>query len=183
MTRKAIAICSLVGALTSAGVFAKDRQFTDEFPIGECTFQTTGGNPYFILQPGRELHYSNQSCVDEGECTELEELVITVTGETRDITFPINGVPTTVTTRIVESARRPTGLVEISRNFFAECAEPGRVYRRGVTSTRTARSRATKRLAGGVDGRGPCSSCRRLSCWARATSGVAPESPDRAAVA
>ncbi len=127
--RKAIAICFVFGALTSAGVFAKDRQFTDEFPIGECTFQTTGGNAYFILTPGRELHYSNQSCVDEGECSELEELVITVTGETRAITLPINGVPTTVTTRIVEERETADGdLVEISRNFFAECAGTGDVY-------------------------------------------------------
>ena len=127
--RRAIAICFVFGALTCAGVFAKEQQFTNQFPIAECTFQTTGGNAYFILTPGRELHYSNQSCVDEGECSELEELVITVTGETRDVTFPVNGVPRTVTTRIVEERETADGdLVEISRNFFAECAGTGDVY-------------------------------------------------------
>jgi hypothetical protein len=129
MTRRAIAIVSLLVSLTSAAVFAKDKQFTDEFPIAECTFQTVGGNAYFILEPGRELHYSNASCVDAGECTELEELVITVLDETRAITFPINGIPTTVTTRIVEERETADGeLVEISRNFFAECAGTGDVY-------------------------------------------------------
>jgi hypothetical protein len=129
MTRRAIAIGSLLVSLTSAAVFAKDRQFTDQFPIGDCTFQTVGGNAYFILQPGRELHYSNASCFEEGKCSELEELVITVLDETRAITLPIDGVPTTVTTRIVEERETADGhLVEISRNFFAECAGTGDVY-------------------------------------------------------
>jgi hypothetical protein len=129
MTQRAITILSLLASLMSTSAFAKDRQFTDQFPIGECTFQTVGGNPYFILQPGRELHYSNASCVGEGECSELEELVITVTEETRAITLPINGVPTTVSTRIVEERETADGeLVEVSRNFFAECAGTGDVY-------------------------------------------------------
>jgi hypothetical protein len=129
MTSRAIAICSLLVFLVSAGALAKERQFTDQFPIAECTFQTTGGNPYFILQPLRELHYSNASCVAEGECSELEELVITVLDETRGITLPIDGVSTTVTTRIVEERETADGhLVEISRNFFAECAGTGDVY-------------------------------------------------------
>ena len=129
MTRKAFAFCAVLFSVMSAGALAKERPFTDQFPIAECTFQTTGGNAYFILTPGRELHYSNQSCVDEGECSELEELVITVTEEARDVTFPVNGVPRTVTTRIVEERETADGdLVEISRNFFAECAGTGDVY-------------------------------------------------------
>lgn len=130
MTHRAIAICSLLVLLIPGSVLAKEKRgFTDQFPIGECTFQTVGGNSYFILQPGRELHYSNASCVAEGECDELEVLVITVTEETRDITFPIDGVPTTVTTRIVEERETADGnLVEVSRNFFAECAGTGDVY-------------------------------------------------------
>jgi hypothetical protein len=130
MNYKAIAICSLAVSLVPWSLLAKDRrEFTDTFPLGECTFQTVGGNPYFILQPGRELHYSNAECVAEGECGELEELVITVLDETFGVTLPIDGVMTTVTTRVVEEHETVDGEVsEISRNFFVACAETRDVY-------------------------------------------------------
>ncbi|HEX9689513.1 MAG TPA: hypothetical protein VGB47_10650, partial [Thermoanaerobaculia bacterium] len=130
MNRKAIVVCSFALSLMPLGVLAKDKKgFTDTFPLGECTFQTVGGNPYFILQLERELHYSNAECVAEGECDELEELVITVLDETFDVTLPIDGVMTTVTTRVVEEHETVDGEVaEISRNFFAVCAETRDVY-------------------------------------------------------
>ena len=130
MSRKAIAVRCFALFLVPMGLLAKDkREFTDTFPLGECTFQTVGGNPYFILQPERELHYSNADCVAEGECDELEELVITVLSETHDVTFDIDGVPTTVTTRVVEEHETVNGdVVEVSRNFFAVCAQTRDVY-------------------------------------------------------
>ncbi|HEU5250240.1 MAG TPA: hypothetical protein VFW15_09655 [Thermoanaerobaculia bacterium] len=130
MNRKAIAACSFALALLPLGVLAGDkREFTDTFPLGECTFQTVGGNPYFILQPERELHFSNAECVAEGDCDELEVLVITVLTETHDVTFEIDGVPTTVTTRVVEEHETVEGeVVEVSRNFFAVCDETRDVY-------------------------------------------------------
>jgi hypothetical protein len=127
---KAIVVCSFALSLMPLSVLAKDRRgFTDTFPLGECTFQTVGGNPYFILEPERELHYNNAECVAEGECDEFEELVITVLSETHDVTFEIDGVPTTVATRVVEEHETVEGeVVEVSRNFFAVCAETRDVY-------------------------------------------------------
>jgi hypothetical protein len=49
-----------------------------------------GGNPYFVLKPGRQLYYSNYRCVQAGDCDELEELWITVRG-TRDIASCLPG--------------------------------------------------------------------------------------------
>jgi hypothetical protein len=130
MNCKAIVVCSFALSLMPLSVLAKDRRgFTDTFPLGECTFQTVGGNPYFILEPERELHYNNAECVAEGECDEFEELVITVLSETHDVTFEIDGVPTTVATRVVEEHETVEGeVVEVSRNFFAVCAETRDVY-------------------------------------------------------
>jgi hypothetical protein len=127
---KAIVVCSFALSLMPLSVLAKDRRgFTDTFPLGECTFQTVGGNPYFILEPERELHYNNAECVAEGECDEFEELVITVLSETHDVTFEIDGVPTTVATRVVEEHETVEGeVVEVSRNFFAVCAETRDAY-------------------------------------------------------
>jgi len=105
------------------------REFTKEFPLGECEFKTVGGNRYFILEPGRQLHLNNFRCVTEGRCNETEEVVITVLNETRDITLDINGQLETVTTRVVEERETVDGeLAEISRNFFAECSGTQDVY-------------------------------------------------------
>jgi hypothetical protein len=52
-----------------------------------------------------------------------------VLDETFDVTLPIDGVMTTVTTRVVEEHETVDGEVaEISRNFFAVCAETRDVY-------------------------------------------------------
>ncbi len=103
--------------------------FTDRFPIGDCSFQTRGGNQLFLLLPGRELHYSNARCVAAGDCDELVELVVSVLEETRRVRFEIDGVPRTVKTRVVEELETADGeLAEISRNFFAECKGSGDVY-------------------------------------------------------
>lgn len=130
MKHHSMAIGALVIALLPAVVSAGDkREFTDDFPLGECEFASVGENRYFPLQPGREAHFNNFQCVAEGECSETEELVITVLNETRDITLAINGEATTVTTRVVEERETVDGqLAEISRNFFAECAGTQDVY-------------------------------------------------------
>jgi hypothetical protein len=103
--------------------------FTKKFPLADCEWVTVGQNPYFLLQPGRELHLDNAACVEAGDCDELEEVIITVLNETRDVTFPIDGVPTTITTRVVEENESENSeLAEISRNFFAECSATRDVY-------------------------------------------------------
>lgn len=106
-----------------------DDEFTDEFPIQDCIFLTQGTNDYFILQPFRQMRFDNSECVMEGECEELEEVVITVLNETRLISFEVDGEPVTVHTRVIEERETVDGeLAEISRNYFAECKGTGDVY-------------------------------------------------------
>lgn len=99
-----------------------DREFTDDFPIEDCNFIARGGNAFFDLTPGRQLYLSNQQCVAEGECDELEELWITVLAERRNVVMNDDGRKREITTRVVEEEETADGeLVEISRNFFATC--------------------------------------------------------------
>lgn len=137
MKSRLILLCALtvVGAfalaLAPSAVFAvKDEpQFTDEFPLASCKFVTTSLNPYFLLQPGRELYLNNQNCVGAGECDELEEVWITVLEKTRRITLNVDGVANTATTRVVQERETADGeLVEISHNYYADCAGTQDVY-------------------------------------------------------
>ncbi len=135
MNYKAILASGLaLGMLPVVGTAADGGNFTRQFPIGKCKFETRNfeaeeANPYFILKPGRELHYNNFACVAAGECDEVEELVITVLNRTRDVTFQVGGRDKTVTTRIVRERETANGvLVEISHNFFAQCDDNQDVY-------------------------------------------------------
>jgi hypothetical protein len=122
------------GALALLPTAVAAGPFTDEFPVETCKFQTTGNNPFFILKPGRQLHFSNQACVDAGDCDEFEEAVITVLNQTRVITLKDDGKTRNITTRVVKEVARIDGeLVEISRNFFAECQGTRDVYYFGET--------------------------------------------------
>lgn len=104
-------------------------EFTENFPVTECTFANTGGNAYFILEPGRELYYTNQACIDEGECDELVELTITVTAETQEVTFDIDGTEVNVVTRVVMEEELEDGEpAETSWNYFAVCEGGNDVY-------------------------------------------------------
>ena len=91
------------------------KQFSESFMQDSCSFQTTGRNPYFILEPGYQL-------VLEGmEGKDKIKLVITVLKETKKIG--------NVETRIVEENESANGkTVEISRNFFAFCKQTGSIF-------------------------------------------------------
>jgi hypothetical protein len=123
-----LALLPLIAASEDMG------KFTDEFPVADCDFETaefeaSDANRYFILQPGRQLHFNNFACVSQGECEEVEEVVITVLDETRDITFTAGGKPKSVTARVVQEYETENGEVtEISRNFYAECDDTQDVY-------------------------------------------------------
>jgi len=97
------------------------RLFTTAFRIDDCTFLSTGSaNPYFILDPSHELNLEGE----EGK--EFIELRITVLNDTEDVTVPGLGI---VRTRVVEEREWADGeLKEVSRNFFAICAETSDVY-------------------------------------------------------
>src|SRR3990170_598946 len=122
------AVSLLPGMVSGAGAFTK------EFPIADCDFETRqfereDANPYFILQPGRELHYNNFECVSLGECDEVEELVITILNKTRKFKLNIDGKAKTVTTRVLREVETANGeLVEISHNYYAQCDDTQDVY-------------------------------------------------------
>jgi hypothetical protein len=91
------------------------KLFTTSFMMENCTFASTGTNPFFILEPGYQLVFRG---VEDGEPAEL---IITVLNETK----MVDGTET----RVVEERESADGeLVEISRNFFAICEETNSVF-------------------------------------------------------
>jgi hypothetical protein len=92
-----------------------ENEYTSSFRAENCTFTSTGRNPFFILEPNYQLVLSGE------EPGEAAEVAITVLNETRDV----NGTET----RVVEERETLGGeLVEISRNFFAICEETNSVF-------------------------------------------------------
>ena len=90
---------------------ATNSQWQDKFDMASCKLQTTGKNPYFVLEPGFQL-------VLEGGGAKLE---ITVLDETK----AIDGV----NTRVVEEREWKNGkLHEVARNYFAICGESKDVF-------------------------------------------------------
>lgn len=95
---------------------ARDLEFNAEFPSSEgCSFVTRGANAFFRLVPGLKWTL-------EGE-EDGEEIVATV--EVLDETRMVDGVRTRV---VVESETVGGEILEISRNFFAECSQTGSVF-------------------------------------------------------
>jgi len=108
---KAVAIRTVIAAAAAAtfsvcrfDTAAQDSEWQEEFGISECNLQTSGRNPYFILEPGYQL-------VLEGNDIKLQ---LTVLDETKTI----DGVAT----RVVEERECKKGeLAEIAKNYFAIC--------------------------------------------------------------
>jgi hypothetical protein len=130
---KAMRALMLAALLAPAGAGAQetgsDGDFTRDFRLQDCKFQTRGANPYFILEPGRRVVLET----DRGEEPHVR-VVITVLHETRAITLNIGGRPRTVVTRVVEEREFEDGeLIEHSRNFFAICAPRNDVIYFGET--------------------------------------------------
>ncbi len=96
------------------------KSFTSEFRIDECTFLTSGSNPYFIpLMTGAQLTLAG--------IEDKEEVVnvITVLADTKNINLPSG----TITARVIEERESADGeLVEVSRNWFAICEETNSVF-------------------------------------------------------
>lgn len=87
---------------------AQTAEFQDTFNLKNCTFDSSGSNTYFILEPG------HQSVLQAQENGETIDLVITVLNETKIV----DGIET----RVVEERESEDGeLVEISRNYFSVC--------------------------------------------------------------
>ncbi|MCC7258260.1 MAG: hypothetical protein IT486_07800 [Gammaproteobacteria bacterium] len=120
-------------ALVPAGMVLADEveepQFTAQFPLDQCSFQTVWGNPYFRLVVGRQLYFTNERCVADGRCDAPEELWITVLPQTRRIVLDEDDHKRTVRTRVVEEYETEDGEVkEVSRNFYADCRPGHDVY-------------------------------------------------------
>lgn len=104
--------------LASSTSWAKDMgdmgtgsQWQKEFDIKSCNMVNTGGNQYFILEPGHQI------VLQEGD----EKVQITVLDKTR----MVDGVKT----RVIEEKEWEDGeLVEISLNFFAMCEKTKDVF-------------------------------------------------------
>ena len=107
-----------------AGLFAQpsmahDPDFTQNLDRSRCSFTTVGSNPYFPLWPGLVAHLEGEE-EDEGET-----IPIAARNSVLHETIFIDGV----LTRVVEEREWEDGeLVEVSRNFFAECRETGDVW-------------------------------------------------------
>src|SRR5262245_41990732 len=120
VSRKGILVLLAVAALliflglsVSKALDKDDDQFTKDFRLKDCTFQSEGSNPYFILGPGQ------QSVFEGKEGGKTVRLVITVLNETETINLPDIG---DIETRVVEEKETADGNpVETSRNFFAIC--------------------------------------------------------------
>lgn len=108
-TRTVRTILAAAAILAAPAAYAETWQM--EFGIKNCNLQTTGRNPYFILEPGHQL-------VLEGGDTKLQ---ITVLNDTKTV----DGV----TTRVVEEKEWKDGkLLEVARNYFAICPQTKDVF-------------------------------------------------------
>jgi hypothetical protein len=104
----------LIFALPAAAV-ADDGGWQDSFPIAQYTLATTGGNPYWSLQPGHFVVLGNLE-PDGSEFVVIRAL---------DETELVDGVET----RVIEEREYEDGeLREVSRNFFAAAKETNDVY-------------------------------------------------------
>lgn len=105
--------------LTVLALPAQAQEFTLANRAG-CTFATTGNNPFFPLWPGYSLTLEGEEEDDEDELVEIRSINTVLTD-----TEMVDGV----LTRVYEEVEFEDGeLVEVSRNFFAQCRETGDVW-------------------------------------------------------
>jgi len=108
--------------LSSGIVMAQDEQpqFTTQFRLGDCEFETRGVNPYFNLKPGYQSVLEGE---EDGATIRVE---ISVLREFETIVLPDLGA---VKTRVVQEREfEDDELIEVSRNFFAICDETNDVF-------------------------------------------------------
>ncbi len=115
----ALAAALLAGSPTAVAQ-EEEPEFTGDFRLRDCAFSSLGSNPYFLLQPGHRLVLEGD---DDGVTVRV---AITVLRRTKDIRVPGVG---TVRTRVIEEREWKNGaLVEVSRNFFANCTRTSDVF-------------------------------------------------------
>ncbi len=95
-----------------------DSKFTDSFNLKNCTFSTTGSNPYFILEPGYQLVFKGVS----------DNVPVNVTTTVLNKTKVVGDG---IVARVVEekTVNSQTGdLKEITNDYFAICKENNSVF-------------------------------------------------------
>jgi hypothetical protein len=95
-----------------------DSKFTDSFNLKNCTFSTTGSNPYFILEPGYQLVFKGVS----------DNVPVNVTTTVLNQTKVVGDG---IVARVVEekTVNTQTGdLKEITNDYFAICKENNSVF-------------------------------------------------------
>ena len=97
-----------------------EKEFTTDFRLEDCQFETKADNPYFPLERNSQLVLEGQ---EDGE--EIR-VVISVLNDTEEIT--LDGIGEIKTRVIEEREWAADELVEISRNFFAQCEQTSAVY-------------------------------------------------------
>lgn len=120
----AVALVFLLGSVGLGETAWAAPQYTTQFELDECTFSSTGRNAHFSIRSGDRL-------VLEGmDDRELVRVQITVLNQTKKITFAdAEGESLTVDARVVEEREWKDGaLVEVSRNFYARCAQTGDIF-------------------------------------------------------
>jgi hypothetical protein len=118
--RLSVALVAFVAvALAAPFAAAHEPEYTRDFDRERCTFVPFSNNPWWPLWPGYSVVLEGEE-EDEGEVLELEVIVSVLTD-----TELVDGV----LTRVVEERELENDeLVEVSRNFFAECRETGAVW-------------------------------------------------------
>ena len=108
-------VAGIVTAPAQQTASEQGKKFTRDFDVRNCTFETTGRNHFFILDPGYQLVLKGV----QGKDTSI--LTITVLKEVREVRF--------TQTRVVEERETKNGkLTEVSRNYFSFCRESGTVF-------------------------------------------------------
>lgn len=118
---------ALIGTALAAalgGGRPQEPVYTSEFGLEDCpTVLPISSNPYFPLNPGHFLRLEGR---DNGEFVELE---ITVLAAIQPVEFELDENRITAMTRVVEEREWINGeLVEVSRNYFAQCARTGNIF-------------------------------------------------------
>lgn len=113
------ALFLLFGLIAAAGAGAHEPDFTADLDRQRCTFVTFSNNPWHPLWPGYSLRLEGEE-EDDGE-----SVAITVQVSILRETERVDGVET----RVLEEREWEDGeLVEVSRNFVAECRETGDIW-------------------------------------------------------
>lgn len=106
-----------INSAIAASQTSSEKKYTDSFDLKNCTFSTTGSNPYFILEPGYQLVFAGEG--DNGPIN----VTSTVLNQTKVVGDGIVG-------RLVEekTVNAQTGdLIEITNDYFAICKETNSV--------------------------------------------------------